>query len=65
MALSRYRNLNLIDKKYIESCNSISQEDLDNVPCINIRPTAEDRLDTLAFKYLNDDRILVGYLFSK
>jgi hypothetical protein len=59
MAISRYRNLNLINKKYLESCNSIAQEDLDRIQCINIRTTGEDRLDVLAHKYLGDSRILV------
>jgi len=52
MAISRYRNANIIDGKYYETPNQISRQDLDNIPSIAIRMTGEDRLDTLAFKHL-------------
>ena len=52
MPSSRYRNLNAVDGKYYETSEFPSKKELDKIQCINIRPTAEDRLDSLSFKYL-------------
>ena len=52
MAISRYKNLNLIDNKFLETTNPISQQDLDSIQYLYIRPTNSDRLDILSAKYL-------------
>jgi len=54
MAVSRYKNLNIIDNKYLETPEIIKKRDLNNISTINIRTGAEDRLDVLAAKYLGD-----------
>lgn len=55
MAVSRYRNLSILNQKHYETPNPISKKDLDNIQTFSIRTTAEDRLDTLAARYLGDD----------
>lgn len=53
MALSRYRNLNTLeDKKYLETPEFPSQDDLDAIPTIQIVASKFDRLDNLAHVHL-------------
>jgi hypothetical protein len=52
MSISRYRNTNIIDKKYYDTINFPSKEQLDTISTYNIRVANFDRLDILAFKYL-------------
>jgi len=51
MAISRYRNTNVIDKKYFETVD-FPQIDVTKISTFSIRITDGDRLDNLAFKYL-------------
>ena len=53
MAVSRYRNLNVISGSYYETFD-LSSKDLSKIPSFNIRTSSEDRLDTLAHKYLGN-----------
>jgi len=53
MALSRYRNHNILDnKKFYETTEFPAQEFLDAVPTFQIAAAKFDRLDNLAFKHL-------------
>lgn len=52
MALSRYRNVNTIDKKFFESVDFPTKTRLDEVPTFKVRIAQFDRLDQLAFKHL-------------
>lgn len=53
MALSRYRNLNTLEeKKYLETPDFPSQEDLDAIPTVQIVANRFDRLDNLAHVHL-------------
>ena len=54
MSISRYRNVGLIDDSYQETKPTLQREDLDKIPVFQIRTSEEDRLDTLAAKYLGD-----------
>lgn len=55
MALSRYRNLNTLeDKKFIETSNFPTKDDLAQIPTIQIVVTQFDRLDNLAHVHLGD-----------
>ena len=56
MTISRYRNTNIIDERYLETPNFPTQADLDNIPTIQVTATQFDRLDNLANKYLGDGR---------
>jgi hypothetical protein len=51
MTVNRYRNIPIISGSYYGTYN-FPDEALAKVACYNIRTTAHDRLDTLAFKYL-------------
>jgi len=55
MGISRYKNLKIIDDGVLETSEFPSREDLDKVKTLSIRLTGEDRLDTIAAKYLGDD----------
>lgn len=50
MAISRYRNQNIIDNKYYETFD-FPNFDKTKISTFSIRITDADRLDTLAFKY--------------
>ena len=52
MAISRYRNTNILDGKFYETTVFPSEADLENVPTISIRIPQFERLDALAFKHL-------------
>jgi hypothetical protein len=52
MAISRYRNLNLIDGKYYETSDFPSKKQLDSIPVIRVRIGGFERFDQLAFKHL-------------
>jgi hypothetical protein len=52
MAISRYRNVPKIDKKYYGTQDFPLKVKLDAISTINIVFNAMDRLDTLAFKHL-------------
>lgn len=55
MALSRYRNLNTIDdKKYYESSEFPTKEQLEGISTIQIVISQFDRLDNLAYTHLGD-----------
>lgn len=51
MALSRYRNVNVLNegKAFFETTDA---PDLTKIKTFTLRTTAEDRLDSLAFKHL-------------
>ena len=54
MALSRYRNSNVIDNRYYETFKFPPKDQLDKIPTYSITVNKFDRLDNLAFKYLGD-----------
>jgi len=51
MAISRYRNVSLISGSYYSTFD-FPKADLNKIATFTIVPTSEDRLDTLAAKYL-------------
>ncbi len=51
MAINRYRNTPVISGSFYGTFE-FPKIDLTKIPTFTITPTAEDRLDTLAFKYL-------------
>jgi hypothetical protein len=52
---SRYRNLNTLEnKKFLETSNFPTRNQLNSIPTIQIVTTQFDRLDNLAFKYLGN-----------
>lgn len=52
IAISRYRNTNVIDGKFYETSNFPTREVLDRIPTFTIRIPQFERLDNLAFKHL-------------
>lgn len=52
MATSRYSNCDTISGSYYATYNF--PDSFADVPVFSIRTSSEDRLDTLAFKYLGD-----------
>lgn len=52
MAISRYRSLRTIDKKFFETMDFPSKKDLDSIETFRVRAANFDRLDNLAFKHL-------------
>ena len=53
MAVSRYRNLNILEnKKYYETPTFPTEEQLDAIPTFQLVISNFDRLDNLAFKHL-------------
>jgi hypothetical protein len=51
MPISRYRNTSIISGSYYETAD-LPKIDFSSIQTFSIVPTAEDRLDTLAFKFL-------------
>ena len=51
-AVSRYRNLNILDQHFFETVEFPEQKLLDEVPVTRIRVSKFDRLDQLAFQHL-------------
>ena len=51
MTVGRYRNVPIISGSHY-STFEFPDVDFSKISMINIRPTSDDRLDTLAFKYL-------------
>jgi len=54
MAVSRYRNINIINNSYFASSDFPTQRQLDEVPVLRIRIGQFHRLDQLSAKYLGD-----------
>ena len=54
MAVSRYRNTNLIDGKFYETSKFPTKKQLDNIPTVTIRIAQFERLDRLAHRHLGD-----------
>lgn len=54
MSINRYKNLNLINKRFIESFPNIKTTDLQRSDDYVIRLKPNQRLDQLAAKYLGD-----------
>lgn len=54
MSISRYRNTNIIDKRFYETTTFPSREKLDAVPTFSIHIPQFERLDVLAFRHLGD-----------
>lgn len=52
MAKSRYSNVNLLDKSYLETMDLPTEEALSGIACAQIRVGRFDRLDNLAYKHL-------------
>lgn len=52
MASSRYRNVNIVDKKFYETSTFPDQDKLDSIATFQIVASRFDRLDNLAFKHL-------------
>lgn len=52
MSISRYSNVNTLDKSFLESVDFPDQEKFDEIPTFRIRIVQFDRLDQLAFKHL-------------
>jgi len=52
MAISRYRNTNILENSYYATFDFPDKKDLDNITTIKVRVGKFERLDNLAFKYL-------------
>lgn len=54
MAISRYRNAEVIEGKYFDDSKFPTKQQLDAIPTIQVRASRFERLDILADRHLGD-----------